>query len=235
MLEEQGTNAINLKVHFMNFGKKYFETGKVSGCCHHCGNIEPWAVEFKYKNAIGFFSFLIAIIGFITGCYIGYIYDIKLGLLLALFSIFPTLIYRSEKKNTAKERTAELPDESIPVQVYVFGFGKLGTEQEIIQMKIKELEKQENERFQQEEKRRNAAPPKLSEQAIASFLDMSKDCIRFSEVLTNWKKLGLDQNEQYDSITKALISKNDIERLYGVDKASVQKYLSEIEEIYSDL
>lgn len=235
MLKEQGTNAINLKVLFMNFGKKCFKVGKVSGCCHHCGNVEPWANEFKYKKAIGVLSLLFAIIGFIAACYIVYIYDVKLGLLLALFSIFPLLIYCSEKKNTAKERTAALPLESIPIQVYELGFGKLGTEQEIIQIKIDELEKQKNERLQRETQHSEKTPSEPSTQAIASFLEASKDCVRFSEVLSNWRKLGLDQNERYDNITKVLISKNDIERFYGVDSVSVQKFLTETEKSYFNI
>lgn len=232
MLKEQGANTISLKVYSMNFGQKSFKTGKVSGCCHHCGNVEPWTSEFRYKKAIGFFAYLASIIGFIAACYIGYANDIKLGLFLVVFSLFPLLIYRSEKKNTAKELTAALPDESIPVQVYSFGFGKLGTIEEMIQSRIEELENQKDEQLQQTQRQRKASSPELSKQSLSSFLAESRGCVRFSEILANWKKLGLDQNEQYDSITNELISKNNIERLYGIDKVSVQKYLNELEEKY---
>lgn len=119
--------------------------------------------------------------------------------------------------------------------MYELGFGKLGTEQEIIQIKIDELEKQKNERLQKETQHSEKTPSEPSTQAIASFLDASKDCVRFSEVLSNWRKLGLDQNERYDNITKVLISKNDIERFYGVDSVSVQKFLTETEKSYFNI
>ena len=109
MLKEQGTNAINLKVLFMNFGKKCFKVGKVSGCCHHCGNVEPWANEFKYKKAIGVLSLLFAIIGFIAACYIVYVYDTKLGLVLALFSVFPPLNLLHREKEYCQRTNSSAP------------------------------------------------------------------------------------------------------------------------------